>query len=54
LVAVQPAMRSLGQGLPVGTMAAIVAAMVVSGLLGTFAAVLAASRTQLIEALRGE
>ena len=54
LVAVQPAMRSLGQGMPVGAMVAIIAAMFAAGLLGIFAAVLAASRTQLIEALRGE
>ena len=54
LVAVQPAMRNLGQGMPVGTMAAIIAAMAISGLLGTLAAVLAAARMPLIEALRGE
>jgi len=54
LVAVQPAMRNLGQGIPVGTMAAIIAAMAISGLLGTLAAVLAATRMPLIEALRGE
>lgn len=54
LVAVQPAMRGLGQEMPVGTMVALMAAMVASGLLGTVAAVLAASRMRLMEALRGE
>ena len=54
LVAVQPALRSLGHGMPVGAMAAIIAAMFASGLLGTLAAVLAVSRMRLIEALRGE
>ena len=54
LVAVQPAMRSLGQGMPIGAMAAMIAAMVLAGLLGTCAAVWAAARTPLIEALRGE
>lgn len=54
LVAVQPAMRSLGQEMPVGAMAAIIAAMVVAGLLGTLAAVRTAARFPLLEALRGE
>ena len=54
LVAVQPAMRSLGQGMPVGAMAAIIAAMMLAGLLGTCAAVQAAARMPLMEALRGE
>jgi ABC-type lipoprotein release transport system permease subunit len=54
LVAVQPAMRNLGQEMPVGAMAAIIAAMVVAGLLGTLAAVRTAARFPLIEALRGE
>jgi len=54
LVAVQPAMRSLGQEMPVGAMAAIIAAMVVAGLLGTWSAVRTAARFPLIEALRGE
>jgi len=54
LVAVQPAMRGLGQEMPFGAMAALIAAMVTAGLLGTVAAVLAASRMRLMEALRGE
>ncbi len=54
LVAVQPAMRGLGQGMPIGAMAAIIAAMILSGLLGTLAAVHAATRLPLVEALRGE
>ena len=54
LVAVQPAMRSLGQGLPVGTMAAVIGAMGLSGLLGILAAVIVATRRPLLEALRGE
>jgi ABC-type lipoprotein release transport system permease subunit len=54
LVAVQPALRTLGQGMPAGTMAAIIVAMVLSGLLGTYAAVRGAARLRLIEALRGE
>jgi len=54
LVAVQPAMRNLGQGMPVGAMAAIIVAMVAAGILGTLAAVLAASRMPIVEALRGE
>ncbi|MEI8243814.1 MAG: ABC transporter permease [bacterium] len=54
LVAVQPAMRSLGQEMPVGAMAAMIFAMVAAGLLGTLAAVRAASRRQLLDALRGD
>jgi len=54
LVAVQPAVRSLGHGMPIGAMTIIIVAIFVSGLLGTCAAVLAVSRMRLIEALRGE
>lgn len=54
VVAVQPAMRSLGPGMPVGAMALILATMFASGLLGTIGAVLTASRMRLVEAMRGE
>lgn len=54
LVAVQPVMRQLGQQMPVGTMALLIAAMVLSGVAGTCAAVLSASRMSIIEALHGE
>ena len=54
LLAVRPAMNNLGQQMPVGAMAWLIAAMFASGLLGTFAAVIAASRMHLMEALRGE
>lgn len=54
LVAVQPAMRNLGQAMPVGLMALLIGGMFASGLLGVLAAVLAASRMRLAAALRGE
>jgi len=54
LVAVQPAMRNLRQEMPVGLMALLMGGMFASGLLGVLAAVLAASRMRLAEALRGE
>ena len=54
LLAVRPALRRLGQPMPVGVMAGLIAAMFASGLLGTLAALIAASRLRLREALRGE
>ncbi len=54
LVAMQPALRSLGQELPVGVMAAVIAAMGATGVLGITAAVLATTRLPLPAALRGE
>jgi ABC-type antimicrobial peptide transport system permease subunit len=54
LVAMQPALRSLGQELPVGVMAAVIAAMGATGALGITAAVLATTRLPLPAALRGE
>jgi hypothetical protein len=54
LLAVQPAMRNLGQAMPVGVMALLIGAMFASGLVGMLAAVIAASRMRLLEALRGE
>jgi len=54
LLAVRPAMNNLGQQMPVGAMTWLIAAMFASGLLGTLAAVIAASRMHLMEALRGE
>ena len=54
LLAVRPAMNNLGQQMPVGAMTWLIAAMFASGLLGTLAAVIAASRMRLMEALRGE
>jgi len=54
MVAVQPAMRSLRQAMPVGLMALLIGGMFASGLLGVLAAVLAASRMHLAEAMRGE
>lgn len=54
LVAVQPAMRGLGPGMPIGAMALILTAMFAFGLLGTIGAVLTVSRIRLIEAMRGE
>jgi len=54
LVAVQPARHSLGGEMPVAAMAAMIAAMILAGILGAGAAVWAAARAPLIEALRGE
>jgi hypothetical protein len=54
LLAVQPAMRNMGQAMPVGVMALLIGAMFASGLVGMLAAVIAASRMRLLEALRGE
>ena len=54
LVAVQPAMRNLGQAMPVLAMVAVIAAMVAAGVLGTLAAVLVAARMQIVDAMRGE
>ena len=54
LVAVQPAMRSLGQAMPVVAMSVIIVAMAISGLLGVAAAVWAATRMPMLDALRGE
>ncbi len=54
LVAVQPAMRNLGQEMPMGAMATMIAAMVLVGFLCIAAAVRSAARQPLREALRGE
>ena len=54
LVSVQPAMRSLGQEMPVVAMSVIIVAMAISGLLGVAAAVWAATRMPMLDALRGE
>ena len=54
LVAMQPALRALGQELPVGLMAVVIAAMGATGVLGITAAVLATTRLPLTAALRGE
>ncbi len=54
LVAVQPARHSLGGEMPVGTMAGMIAAMILAGILGICAAVRSAARVPLIDALRGE
>lgn len=54
LIAVHPAILRLGQAVPVGLMAALITTLFAAGLLGTLAAVSAASRMRLIEALRGE
>jgi len=54
LVSVQPAMRTLHAEMPVQAMAAMIAAMLIAGFIGILAAVRAASRTELLQALRGE
>lgn len=54
LLAVQPVMRTLGQEMPVGLMALLIAAIATSGAAGTFAAVIAAARMRIAGALRGE
>jgi len=54
LVAVRPAMRSLGQPMPIGLVTILILGMLAAGVAGIFAAVLAASRMRTVEALRGE
>jgi predicted lysophospholipase L1 biosynthesis ABC-type transport system permease subunit len=54
LVAVQPALRSLGHGMPAAAMAAVLALMFGAGALATVAATAAAGRARLADALRGE
>jgi hypothetical protein len=54
LVAMQPALRTLGQALPVGVMAGVILAMGCTGLLGITLAVRATTRLPLPAALRGE
>lgn len=54
LVAVQPAVQGLGQRMPLWTMASVIAGMFAVGIVGILAAVAAASRAPLSDALRGE
>jgi putative ABC transport system permease protein len=54
LVAMQPALRTLGQELPLGVMAAVILSMGLTGLLGITIAVRATTRLPLPAALRGE